>query len=211
MRDSNQGIDFNRHMAIKPSTLYFGTPVVLITTRNADGSANITPMSSAWALGDRVVLGLASTGQGAENLLRERECVLNLPSDASWAQVEGIARTTGRSPVPDYKARMGYEHAADKFALGGFTELASEVVRPPRILECPLQIETELVAAHEIPSEPVSYLIAETRALRVHAERDIVIPGTHHVDTGRWRPLFYVFRHYFGLSHDLGKTFRAEV
>ena len=28
--------------------LYFGTPVVLITTRNEDGTPNIAPMSSAW-------------------------------------------------------------------------------------------------------------------------------------------------------------------
>ena len=49
---------------IRPSILYFGTPVVLITTRNPDGSTNITPMSSAWALADRVVIGLAGGGQG---------------------------------------------------------------------------------------------------------------------------------------------------
>jgi len=33
--------------------LYFGTPVALITTVNPDGSSNISPISSAWALGDR--------------------------------------------------------------------------------------------------------------------------------------------------------------
>ena len=32
--------------------LYFGTPVALITTVNPDGSSNISPISSAWALGD---------------------------------------------------------------------------------------------------------------------------------------------------------------
>jgi flavin reductase (DIM6/NTAB) family NADH-FMN oxidoreductase RutF len=51
-------------LVIHPSILYFGTPVVLITTRNPDGSANITPMSSAWALADRVVIGLSGGGQG---------------------------------------------------------------------------------------------------------------------------------------------------
>jgi flavin reductase (DIM6/NTAB) family NADH-FMN oxidoreductase RutF len=36
-------------VTIKPSILYFGTPVVLITTMNPDATVNISPMSSAWA------------------------------------------------------------------------------------------------------------------------------------------------------------------
>lgn len=47
------------HLTITPSNLYFGTPVVLMSTENDDGSANLTPMSSAWALGQVVVLGSA--------------------------------------------------------------------------------------------------------------------------------------------------------
>jgi flavin reductase (DIM6/NTAB) family NADH-FMN oxidoreductase RutF len=54
------------HRVIEPSVLYVGTPVALITSLNPDGSPNISPMSSAWALGDRVVLGLATGGRGAK-------------------------------------------------------------------------------------------------------------------------------------------------
>ncbi|MGI8308307.1 hypothetical protein [Saccharopolyspora hattusasensis] len=36
-------------MTIAPSILYFGTPVVLLSTENSDGTANLAPMSSAWA------------------------------------------------------------------------------------------------------------------------------------------------------------------
>ncbi|GAB2913207.1 hypothetical protein GCM10022245_55230 [Streptomyces mayteni] len=38
-----------RHVTIEPSILYFGTPVVLLTMENRDGSFNLAPMSSAWA------------------------------------------------------------------------------------------------------------------------------------------------------------------
>jgi flavin reductase (DIM6/NTAB) family NADH-FMN oxidoreductase RutF len=54
------------HFEINPSVLYVGTPVALITSMNRDGSVNISPMSSAWALFDRVVLGLTSTSRGAK-------------------------------------------------------------------------------------------------------------------------------------------------
>jgi flavin reductase (DIM6/NTAB) family NADH-FMN oxidoreductase RutF len=38
-------------MVVEPSILYFGTPVVLISTLNQDRSVNVAPMSSAWWLG----------------------------------------------------------------------------------------------------------------------------------------------------------------
>lgn len=39
------------HAVIDPAILYFGTPVVLVSSANADGSLNLAPMSSAWWLG----------------------------------------------------------------------------------------------------------------------------------------------------------------
>lgn len=198
-------------MTITPSILYFGTPVALITTLQADGSTNISPMSSAWALDDRVVLGLGSRGQCAANLARLGECVINLPHADLWRQVEAIAATTGSDPVPDHKRSMGYRYEADKFAAAGFTALPSRVVAPLRIAECPLQLEARVVATHACGDDPTDpTLIVEAKVEHVHAHRNIVVPGTQHVDTARWTPLLYVFRHYFGTGDRLGATFRAS-
>ena len=201
---------------IRPSILYFGTPVVLITTRNPDGSTNITPMSSAWALADRVVIGLTGGGQGVENLQRERECVLNLASEDLCDAVERMAPTTGRHPVPDWKRAVGYRHEADKFAFAGLHPAASISVNAPRIAECPLQLEARLLCAIERPLEAWrdsagGYVIAELEVLHVHAHEDVVITGTQHIDPQRYQPLFYLFRHYVGRGAALGKTFKAEV
>jgi flavin reductase (DIM6/NTAB) family NADH-FMN oxidoreductase RutF len=203
------------HIAINPTVLYVGTPVALITTLNPDGTTNISPMSSAWALFDRVVLGMTSTSQGRENAVREGELVVNLPSADLWPKVEAIARGTGRTPVPPHKAKIGYEFEADKFGLSGFTPHESAIVRPLRIAECPIQFEAKVVAAHapgtDWPEErPEAFQIVETKVVRVHAHRDIVVPGTSYIDTARWAPLLYVFRHYFGTGPDLGRTFKAE-
>jgi flavin reductase (DIM6/NTAB) family NADH-FMN oxidoreductase RutF len=169
-------------------------------------------MSSAWALGDRVVLGCQASGQGIANLRRNRECVLNFPSAALWRHVERIARATGRRDVPEAKAAIGYHYVADKFALAELTAIPSETVAPPRISECPLQFEAELVEARasDGPDGNPAMFIAETQVTRVHAHEEIVIPGTNHVDTARWDPLIYMFRHYLGTGPDLGKTFKAE-
>ncbi|CCE11448.1 conserved hypothetical protein [Bradyrhizobium sp. STM 3843] len=203
------------HLTISPPVLYFGTPVVLVVTRNEDGTSNITPMSSAWALGSCVVLGLSTAGHGAANLRRERECTLNFASAELWPKVEKIARGTGRDPVPAFKHAIGYSYMGDKFAAGGFTAVSSERVRAPRISECPLQFEARLVAIHgdavDLGSTPQKALIIECEVVRVHAHRGIVVPGTDHIDTQKWNPLYYVFRHYFGDARDLGRTFRAEI
>jgi flavin reductase (DIM6/NTAB) family NADH-FMN oxidoreductase RutF len=208
--------DDGGHITIRPSVLYFGTPVALITSLNADGTTNISPMSSAWALGDRVVLGMSSGSMGLENVARERELVINLPGSDLWPKVEAIARATGRSPVPLHKQKIGYRFEPAKFDLGGFTPQNSELVRPKRIAECPIQFEAKVAARHDPgahwPADrPESFEIVEAKVVRVHAHDDIVIPGTNHVDTGKWSPLLYVFRHYFGVGADLGRTFKAEV
>jgi flavin reductase (DIM6/NTAB) family NADH-FMN oxidoreductase RutF len=203
------------HRVIEPPVLYFGTPVALITTLNPDGSSNISPMSSAWALNDRVVLGMATGGQGSENAVREGECVINLVPAKLWEQVERIARTTGRNSVPEYKAAGGYYHEPDKFKAAGFTPLPSDLVRPPRIAECPLQLEARIVAAHAPGGEKWeigcqhSFAIIETQVLRVHAHESVTLAGTNYIDVSRWQPLLYVFRHYVEAGRDLGRNFRA--
>jgi len=203
------------HRAIKPSILYYGTPVSLISTMNPDGTPNLSPMSSSWALGNRIVLGMATNGCGFLNIERTMECVINMPSPEIWERVERIAATTGVSPVPDYKVAMGYRFEPRKFECAGLTPIMSETVAPPRVAECPLQFEARVLAIHHAtPVEgdgPVPVAMIETRVERVHAHESIVIPGSNHIDTSRWSPLFYVFRHYFGLGNELGTNYRVEA
>jgi len=198
-----------QHLDIKPSILYFGTPVVLVSTLNADGSPNLAPMSSAWALGWTVVLGLGTDGQTVRNLRARRECVLNLPDPGMWPQVERLAPLTGRPRVPPGK-RDRYRTERDKFSAAGLHPQPSVVVGPPRVRECPLQLEAKVVRIRRA-GEGTGFFIVETQVEAVHAAGSLVIEGTDHIDPAKWSPLLYVFRHYFGTGRDLGRTFRAEV
>ena len=98
------------NIQIEPAILYFGTPVVLIGTSNEDGSFNLAPMSSAWWIGWRCMLGLDPTSKTTENIIRTGECVLNLPSADLVGAVDRLARTTGTDPVPAGKIKRGYRH-----------------------------------------------------------------------------------------------------
>lgn len=192
------------HTAATPPILYFGTPVVLISTVNEDESPNLAPMSSAFWLGWRCVLGLSSRSKTAANLLRTREAVLNLPSDREVAAVNRLALTTGSDPVPEYKVARGYRHVRDKFALAGLTPAPSETVAPPRVEECPVQLEVSLRAVHDMAPDDGGQrggvLILETCVQRVHADERVLVAGrTDRIDPDRWRPLIMSFQHFYGL------------
>jgi len=116
--------------------------------------------------------------------------------------VERLAPTSGRDPVPPWKQAKGYRHEPDKFALADWHALPSLNVNAPRIAEAPLQLEARLCR---------SLRHAGTRSVRMHAHTNIVVPGTSHIEPRLYRPLFNVFRHYFGRGPRLGSTFKAEV
>src|ERR1700716_1859991 len=140
--------DIAESRTIEPAILYFGTPVVLIGSTNEDGSPNLAPMSSAWWVGWRCMLGLARNSKTTENMIRTGECVLNLPSADLVGAVDSLARTTGSNPVPPGKIRRGYRHAKEKFAISSLTALPGETVAAPRAAECPVQMEGKVAHVH---------------------------------------------------------------
>ena len=80
---------------ISPKILYFGNPVALISSVNEDFTPNLAPISSFWALGWTMTLGLLNETKTLQNLEKRPECVVNVPSPDLWRQVEALAPLTG--------------------------------------------------------------------------------------------------------------------
>ena len=204
------------HATIDPAILYFGTPVVLVSSLHPDRSPNLAPMSSAWWLGRSCLLGFGARSQTPANILRQRECVLNLPCAEQVDAVDRLAKTTGSSPVPPHKQAVGYRHVADKFGAAGLTPLGSERVAPPRVLECPVQLEAVLVERHPLeeadPARRGMLVALEVRVIRIHVAEEIRLPGTEHrIDPQRWRPLIMSFCEFFGLGPRLCPSTLATI
>lgn len=201
------------HRRVEPSILYFGTPVVLISTRNENGSANIAPMSSAFWLGWRCVLGLDGTSKTTENLIRTGECVLNLPSEQNVGCADRLAYLTGSYPVPAGKLARGYRHEANKFEAAGLTQVPAETVSAPRAMECPIQMEAVLAAKHGLGEDSEwkgDLAIFEVRIQRVHAIPDVMMEGfSNRIDPDKWRPLIMSFQKFYGLSE--GQVFNSRL
>jgi flavin reductase (DIM6/NTAB) family NADH-FMN oxidoreductase RutF len=201
---------------IDPAILYFGTPVVLVSSSNEDGSANLAPMSSAWWLGRSCMLGFGARSHTPRNILRTGECVLNLPSVAQVAAVNRLAKTTGSDPVPPHKVRMGYRHQPDKFGAAGLTMLQSDLVEPPRVAECPVQLEAVLEGTHNLANSDEmrrgNLIALEVRILRVHVHSSIRMEGyDDRIDPRRWRPLIMSFCEFFGLGDVVHPSTLAEI
>jgi flavin reductase (DIM6/NTAB) family NADH-FMN oxidoreductase RutF len=90
----------------------------------------------------------------------------------------------------------------------------SELIKPRRARECPVQMEARVHCLHRMKGQKLSKVgggvAAEVEILRVHVAEQY-IKGDSYIDPTKWSPLLYNFRHYFGLAKtELGKTFRAE-
>ena len=201
------------HIRVEPSILYFGTPVVLLSTRNEDGSSNVAPMSSAWWLGWNCMLGLGAKGHTAGNLRRERECVINLPSASMASAVNRMAKLTGSDPVPPHKVAMGYTHEKDKLRVAGLGAVAAELVGAVRVAECPIQLEAVVEDIHEFghrPDKVPGALAFEVRVVRTYVEESLVMAGQR-IDPDAWRPLMMSFGQFYGLSGRVSESTLATI
>ena len=162
------------------------------------------------------MLGFGARSLTPANLLRTRECVLNLPSVAQVAAVNRLARTTGSDPVPPHKLAMGYRHERDKFGVAGLASIDSDLVSPPRVVECPVQLEAVLEGTHAIgeddPERRGRLIALEVRVVRVHVDDRIRMAGhVDRIDPRRWRPLIMSFQQFFGLGEMVSPSTLAEI
>ncbi len=199
------------HRVLSPKIHYYGTPVALLSTENADGSANLAPMSSVWWLGQVAVLGLSTRGKTFENLQARREVVINLASPELAEAVDRLALTTGSDPVPEYKAAIGTEYVQDKFARAGLTPASADLVRPPRVAEARIALEGRVEGVMTVGEAGVHAAI-EVRVLRTHVDEALLDPNSrHHVDPDRWQPLIMNFLELYGGGERVRESRLARV
>jgi flavin reductase (DIM6/NTAB) family NADH-FMN oxidoreductase RutF len=161
------------------------------------------------------MLGLGAKGHTAQNLLREKECVLNLASVAQVEAVDRLARTTGSNPVPPHKVAMGYRYERDKLGIAKLTTHPSDLVRPGRIAECPVQLEAVLETSRPFgtrPDKDITAIAFEVRVVRAHVDPAILLDGQKdRIDPNKWRPLMMSFCRFYGFGEEVFPSTLAEI
>ena len=146
--------------------------------------------------------------QTSDNLIRTRECVINLPSEELVSCVDRLALTTGKNPVPEKKNGWGYRHEHDKFEVAGLTPVASEMVSAPRIKECAVHMEG-VVHEYRAFGKNVAANSFEVHIVKLHVEEGLLMNGRH-IDPVKWRPLLMSFCRFFGLGGEVHPSRLAE-
>jgi flavin reductase (DIM6/NTAB) family NADH-FMN oxidoreductase RutF len=193
------------HQVVPLKVHYYGTPVVLISSTNPDGTSNLAPMSSAWWLNGEAMLGLATTSRTTRNIARTGECVLNLPSAALVDHVDRLALLTGEPVLSPGKQKYGYRYEPNKFETAGLTPMPADLVSPPRVAECPIQLECELVGIYEFNTAQSVHV----RVLRTHVDEAIMLPETSYIDPQAWDPLIMKFCDFFGGAQPVSTSLLA--
>ncbi|GAB7034149.1 hypothetical protein AB0G35_00960 [Streptomyces sp. NPDC021749] len=144
----------------------------LLSTENDDGTFILVELRIRWELGPVVNLWLPTRGRTARNLAVRPDVVFNLPPDATGTE-EGPG-----APPP--------------LAEAPWTE-PSELVRPPRLAHCPVQLEARRVGERTVTDGAWTQI--EAQVLRVHADPRWVLPlSDRRIDLGAWRPPVHDFR-----------------
>ena len=149
-------------------------PIAFVSSLDEHGVRNLAPFSyfTAVSADPPVVLfcpsvrrddpqrGLVAHKDTLLNVIATREFVINVVTDAL---VEKMNLTSAQVP-PE----------VDEFELAGLTPLPSELVKPPRVAESPLQMECRLRQIIEVSDRPSGGSIVLGEVLRFHVREDLV-------------------------------------
>lgn len=157
-------------------------PIAVVSTRNEDGSFNVAPFSffTGVSASPMIIafcpLIRSSTGEEKDtprNIKREKEFVINIFSDSL---AEKINETSCELP-----------YGVDEFLHAGLTPLASEKVKAPRVLECPIHFECLLRDQLSYGDHAGAGQIITGEVIRVHIAEDIYDSGR--IITSKLRPV----------------------
>jgi flavin reductase (DIM6/NTAB) family NADH-FMN oxidoreductase RutF len=123
--------------------------------------------------------------------------------------------TTGKNPVPERKAGWGYRYEPDKFGTSQLTPQPSLEVKPPRVRECPVQMEG---IVHDVRpfGKNVNANCFEVHIVKLHVAEELLVPNEdphvlrRHIDPAKWKPLIMSFCHFFGMGEEVHPSRLAE-
>ena len=146
-------------------------PIAFVSTIGEDGVYNVAPFSffTLMSMHPTVVgfaIGRKRGGSKKDTLVNiefSRDYVINVVSEA-------IAPAMNQ-------ASGDYPSHVDEFKEAGLTPVASDLVKPPRVAESPIQIECRLMQIMEFGVFPRIHNFIVGEVLVVHVQDDLIVDG----------------------------------
>lgn len=143
-------------------------PIALVSTISESGNVNLSPFSFFNAFGSNPpTVGFspsrrlrdASTKHTYENLKATKECVIQA---VTYSMVQQVSL-----------ASTEYAEGVDEFIKSGLTPEKSDLVKPPRVLESPFQMECRLVQMIELGGKHASGNLALCEVVKFHVREEL--------------------------------------
>jgi len=151
-------------------------PIAFVSTVDGEGRLNVAPFSYFNAITNQPpLLGISINRRRGHpkdtyrNIEETKEFVINTVDEALGAR---MVQTSGEWPGD-----------VDEFRVAGLTPVPSDLVRPPRVGESPINLECRLYRVVELGQS--FFVVGEI--LRAHVRDEVLTDG--HVDIARLRPL----------------------
>lgn len=151
------------HNAIAPR------PIGLVSTINKEGHVNLSPFSyfNLFSINPPICIFSPTrkipdntTKHTLENIKEVGECVINV---VTYSMVEQIS-----------KASYSYPKNVNEFIEAGLTPIASELVRPPRVLESPIQLECTLEQIIELGNQAGAGNLVIVHIRKIHINESVL-------------------------------------
>jgi len=150
-------------------------PIAFVSTIGADGVYNVAPFSffTLMSMHPTVVGFAVGRRRGAKkdtlvNIEFSKDYVINVVS-------EPIAQAMNQ-------ASGDYPGSVDEFKETGLTPVASDLVKPPRVAESPIQLECRLMQIMEFGAAPRIHSFVVGEVLLVHVRDGLVADGAIKAD-----------------------------
>lgn len=144
-------------------------PIAFASTVDAEGAINLSPFSffNVFSANPPILVfsparrGRDNTTKHTyENILEVPEVVINIV-DYSMVQQASLASTE-------------YPKGTNEFIKAGFTELASQKIRPPRVAEAPVQIECKVNDVIQLGKEGGAGNLVICEVIMFHMKKEIL-------------------------------------
>jgi len=154
-------------------------PICFASTIDLEGNVNLSPFSffNLFSMNPPICIFSPSrrvrdntTKHTLENIKLVPECVINI---VNYDIVQQMSL-----------ASCDYPKGTNEFIKAGFTELASELVRPPRVAEAPIQLECIVQEVIALGAEAGAGNLVLARIKKIHIKEE-VLDNNKHIDQAK--------------------------
>ncbi|GAA4361549.1 flavin reductase family protein [Hymenobacter saemangeumensis] len=159
-------------------------PIAFVSTISAAGEVNLSPFSFFNVFSSNPPTFVFSPANRVrdntqkhtlENVREVAECVINI-CDFPLVEQMSLASTE-------------YERGVNEFVKAGLTEAKSDLVRPPRVLECPVSFECVVEQIIAVGTSNGGGNLVLCRAVQAHFREDILLESGPGVDPHKFQAI----------------------